>query len=141
MNSPLPGDNREDSDFDGVDAALQEERTSEFRALLFEERKRLMKNAQRTLTEEMTVDQDDLPDEMDLATADYSQNLSFRLRGRERHLLGKIDEALERIDSEDYGWCTGCEAWIGFRRLRARPVTTLCIICKEKQEHRERAFA
>ena len=98
MNSPLPGDNREDSDFDGVDAPLQEERTAEFRALLFEERKRLMKNAQRTLTEEMTVDQDDLPDEMDLATADYSQNLSFRLRGHERHLLGKIDEALEGED-------------------------------------------
>lgn len=141
MTTPLPGDNREDSDFEGVDEALQEERTAEFRTLLFEERKRLMKNAQRTLTEEMTVDQDDLPDEMDLATADYSQNLSFRLRGRERHLLGKIDEALERIDSDDYWWCTGCEAWIGFRRLRARPVTTLCIICKEKQEHRERAFA
>ena len=141
MTTLLPGDNREDSDFDGVDEALQEERTTEFRTLLFEERKRLMKNAQRTLTEEMTVDQDDLPDEMDLATADYSQNLSFRLRGRERHLLGKIDEALERIESGDYWWCTQCEAWIGFRRLRARPVTTLCIICKEKQEHRERAFA
>ena len=55
-----------------------------------------MKNAHRTLTEEMTVDQDDLPDEMDLASADYNQNLSFRLRGRERHLLSKIEEALER---------------------------------------------
>ena len=50
-----------------------------------------MKNAHRTLTEEMTVDQDDLPDEMDLASADYNQNLSFRLRGRERHLLNKIE--------------------------------------------------
>ena len=53
-----------------------------------------MKNAHR-MTEEMTVDQDDLPDEMDLASA-VNQNLSFRLRGRERHLLNKIEEALER---------------------------------------------
>lgn len=142
MNTKVqPGDNREESDFDGVGEELMAERNEEFRNLLFDERKRLMKNAQRTLTEEMTVDQDDLSDEMDLATADYSQNLSFRLRGRERHLLGKIDEALERIDNEEYWWCTGCEAWIGFRRLRARPVTTLCINCKEKQEHRERTFA
>ena len=141
MTTPLPGDNREDSDFEGVDEALQEERTAEFRTLLFEERKRLMKNAQRTLTEEMTVDQDDLPDEMDLASADYNQNLSFRLRGRERHLITKIEESLERLEDGDYWLCEECEAWIGFRRLRARPVTKLCIICKEKQEHRERAFA
>jgi DnaK suppressor protein len=137
----LPGDNREEEGYDGVPPDLLEERTDEFRTLLFTERQRLMKNAQRTLTEEMTVDQDDLADEMDLASADYNQNLSFRLRGRERHLLTKIEEALERLEEGEYWSCTECEAWIGFRRLRARPVTTLCIICKEKQEHRERAFA
>ncbi len=138
---PQPGDTREDPDFGGVSEELQTERTEEFRQLLFGERKRLMKNAQRTLTEEMTVDQDDLPDEMDLASSDYNQNLSFRLRGRERHLINKIEEALDRLEEEDYWWCTECGAWIGYRRLRARPVTTLCILCKEKQEHRERAFA
>ena len=136
-----PGDNREDPGYDGVPEALLEERLEEFRTLLFSERQRLMKNAHRTLTEEMTVDQDDLPDEMDLASADYNQNLSFRLRGRERHLLNKIEEALERLEDGEYWECNECGAWIGFRRLRARPVTTLCIVCKEKQEHRERAFA
>ena len=136
-----PGDNREDADFDGLSEELMQERHEEFREILFSKRKRLLKNAQRTLTEEMTVDQDDLPDEMDLASFDYNQNLSFRLRGRERHLLSKIEDSLERLENEEYWWCTECSAWIGFRRLRARPVTTLCIICKEKQEHRERAFA
>ena len=135
------GDNREDADYDGLSDELVQERNREFREILFTKRKRLLKNAQRTLTEEMTVDQDDLPDEMDLASFDYNQNLSFRLRGRERHLLSKIEDALERLENEEYWWCTECSAWIGFRRLRARPVTTLCIICKEKQEHRERAFA
>ena len=141
VKKPEPGDVREDPDFEGVSEELQEERKEEFRQLLFGERKRLMKNAQRTLTEEMTVDQDDLPDEMDLASSDYNQNLSFRLRGRERHLINKIEEALDRLEGDDYWWCTECGAWIGYRRLRARPVTTLCILCKEKQEHRERAFA
>ena len=141
MTTTVPGDNREEPGFDGVSEEELAKRKEEFRTLLFQERQRLMRNAQRTLTEEMTVDQEDLADEMDLASADYNQNLSFRLRGRERHLLVKIEEALERLDDESYWECEECEAWIGFRRLRARPVTTLCILCKEKQEHRERAYA
>ncbi|MEE2787037.1 MAG: TraR/DksA C4-type zinc finger protein [Myxococcota bacterium] len=141
MTTIVPGDNREEPGFDGVSEEELAKRKEEFRTLLFQERQRLMRNAQRTLTEEMTVDQEDLADEMDLASADYNQNLSFRLRGRERHLLVKIEEALERVDDESYWECEECGAWIGFRRLRARPVTTLCILCKEKQEHRERAYA
>ena len=141
MTKPVPGDNREEPGFEGVSEEKLEERKEEFQTLLFQERQRLMRNAQRTLTEEMTVDQEDLADEMDLASADYNQNLSFRLRGRERHLLVKIEEALERLEDGTYWECEECEAWIGFRRLRARPVTTLCILCKEKQEHRERAYA
>lgn len=138
---PGPGEVREDPDFEGVPDDVLEKRTEEFRRILFDERKRVMSNARRTLTEEMTVDQDDLPDEMDLASADYNQSLSFRLRGREAHLLSKIEEALERLDDGDYWRCGECDAWIGFRRLRARPVTTLCIVCKENQEHRERSYA
>jgi DnaK suppressor protein len=105
------------------------------------EKAKLLKNAQRTLTEDMTLDQDDLPDEMDLATADYNQSLAFRLRGRERHLLSKIDDSLERIEIDEYFWCSSCSIFIGLNRLLARPVTTLCIRCKEKQERQERSFA
>ena len=141
MTKPVPGDNREEPGFEGVSEEQLEKAKEEFQTLLFQERQRLMRNAQRTLTEEMTVDQEDLADEMDLASADYNQNLSFRLRGRERHLLVKIEEALERLEDGSYWECEECEAWIGFRRLRARPVTTLCILCKEKQEHRECAYA
>ena len=77
---------------------------------------------------------------MDLASADYNQNLSFRLPAG-NGILSKIEGALERLEEGEYWSCEECEAWIGFRRLRARPVTKLCIICKEKQEHKERAFA
>lgn len=112
-----------------------------FRKILFEEKAKLLRNAQRTLTEDMTLDQDDLPDEMDLATADYNQSLAFRLRGRERHLIEKIEAALERLEDGEYFWCTSCGSFIGLKRLEARPVTTLCIRCKERQERRERAYA
>lgn len=132
---------REESDFDGVGEELLTQKTEEFRELLLSERGKVMDNARRTLTEEMTTDRDDLPDEMDLASADYNQSLALRLRGRERHLLGKIDEALERLEAGDYWWCEDCGAWIGFRRLRARPVTDLCIVCKEKRERKERHYA
>ncbi|MCA9545792.1 MAG: TraR/DksA C4-type zinc finger protein [Myxococcales bacterium] len=117
------------------------ERQEEFRQILLEEKAKLMHNARRTLTEEMTVDVADLPDEMDLASSDSQQSLAFRLRGRERHLLSKVEQALERLEDDEYWWCTDCGAWIGFKRLRARPVTDLCILCKERREHKERGYA
>lgn len=141
MKKAEPGELREEADFDGVPEEVLEERKAEFRGILESEKAKLMRNAQRTLTEDMTLDPDDLPDEMDLATSDYNQSLAFRLRGRERHLLSKIEESLERLEEGEYWWCESCEAWIGFRRLRARPVTTLCIVCKERQERQERTFA
>ncbi len=112
-----------------------------FRHLLLSEKEKLLRNAQRTLTEDMTLDQDDLPDEMDLATADYNQALAFRLRGRERHLMDKIGGALQRLEDDEYFHCNSCGVFIGFKRLFARPVTTLCIRCKEQQERRERGYA
>ncbi len=112
-----------------------------FRERLLEERAKILQNANRTLTEEMTLDQEDLADETDLATADYHQGLAFRLRGRERQLLNKIDQALERLQEGDYFECNSCGVFIGYKRLEARPVTTMCIRCKEKQERRERVYA
>jgi len=138
---PQPGDAREESDFEGVPEDLMAERREEFRALLNEERGKLLVNAQRTLTQDMTIDTDDLADEMDHATSDYNQALAFRLRGRERLLISKIEIALERLEEEEYWWCDDCGGWIGFGRLRARPVTTVCIQCKENRERREKTYA
>lgn len=136
-----PGDLREEADFEGLPDDLLDERQEEFRQLLLEARSKIMGNAKRTLTEDMTIDVDDLADEMDHATADQNQGLAFRLRGRERHLFTKVEQSLERLEAGDYWWCDDCGAWIGFRRLRARPVTTLCIQCKEKRERKERGYA
>lgn len=79
------------------------------------------------------------PDVSDQASAEVDQNFSMRIRDRERKLLKKIDEALERMNAATYGICERCGGDIPYKRLKARPVTTLCIECKTLQEQEERA--
>lgn len=62
----------------------------------------------------------------------------LKLKGRERKLLAKIDEAIEKIDNGTYGICEACGEEISIRRLDARPVTTMCIECKTEQEEEEK---
>jgi DnaK suppressor protein len=84
---------------------------------------------------------EDLPDEVDLATTESGQAMNLILRDRERVLLRKIDKALEKIETGQYGLCENCGDVIEVKRLEARPVTDMCILCKEEQEQRERSFA
>ena len=119
---------------------LKKKDLKRFRELLEEKRGRVLKNAQRTLSEDMTLDAEELADEMDLASSEYLQSFTFRLRGREKVFLSKIDAALARIDKGEFGVCEECEEEISVKRLEARPETTLCIRCKEDQEKMERAF-
>lgn len=111
-----------------------------FKELLDEKRRAVLDRARKTLTEDMQLDPSDLPDEMDLASAEYNQSFEFRLRGRDKALLGKLDLALKKIDDGTFGQCESCEEPIGKKRLEARPETGLCIRCKEDQERDERTF-
>jgi len=79
-----------------------------------------------------------LPDLGDQATAEADQNFTLRLREREQKLLKKIDEAIERINAGAFEICESCGGPISAKRLKARPVTTLCIECKTKQEAEEK---
>ncbi|MBL8074793.1 MAG: TraR/DksA C4-type zinc finger protein [Nitrospira sp.] len=79
------------------------------------------------------------PDVSDQASAEVDQGFSLRIRDRERKLLKKIDEALERMNTQTYGICEGCRGEIPYKRLKARPVTTFCIECKTLQEQEEQA--
>ena len=74
----------------------------------------------------------------DQATAVADQNFLLRIKEREQKLLKKIDEALERISQGTFGICENCGAEISQKRLLARPVTTLCIECKTRQEQEEK---
>jgi len=108
---------------------------------LLEEKQRILNNSKNAMRTELAVSPDDLPDETDLAASEVNQNLVFKLRDRERLLLMKIDEALARVEEGIFGICLDCEEPIEPRRLEARPVSTLCIACKETEEHKEKVYA
>lgn len=112
-----------------------------FKLVLEEKRATLVRNAAATMAEDMALDASDLPDEMDLASSEYIQSFTFRLRGREKTFIEKIDRALKKIEDDSFGVCESCDEPIAVKRLEARPETTLCIKCKEEQERTEKDFA
>ncbi len=102
--------------------------------------KKILEESKKNLLLSAAFDTDDLPDEIDLASSEYTQSMVFRLRDREKFLLKKIDDALGRIESGTFGICEICEEEISVKRLEARPVTTMCIRCKEEQEKQEKSY-
>jgi len=109
-----------------------------FRRLLEGRKRDILSEAERALGSMNQKTGEAYADPTDRATLESDRNLLLRMRDRERKLLTKIDEAFTRIDSGAYGRCEECSEEIGLERLRARPVTTLCIACKSAQEARER---
>ena len=77
-------------------------------------------------------------DILDAAFADTDKNMLLRIRERESRLISKIKKALDRIEDGSYGICEQCGEEIPVNRLKARPVTTQCIDCKNKEEAFER---
>lgn len=80
----------------------------------------------------------DFPDPTDRASLESDRNFLLRIKDRERKLIMKVEEALDRIDNETFGICESCGKPISEKRLMARPVTTLCIECKTEKEDQER---
>jgi DnaK suppressor protein len=109
-----------------------------FKKILTEQRDQLAGNAKRALNGDIHLDPDDFPDEMDSASSEINLSFTGRLRERDKHLLGKIDQALAKIEANEYGLCENCGEEVGLKRLEARPVAELCIDCKSEQERLER---
>jgi len=116
---------------------MNKEKLEEFRQLLQSQIDSLLREADKTVSE-MTDEKTNFPDPTDRASLESDRNFELRIRDRERKLIMKIQEALERIDEGEFGICESCGEEIGEARLRARPVTTLCIDCKTEQERQER---
>lgn len=116
---------------------MNSEKLEYFRGILQEEKRTLLEEAGRTVSE-MTSDTTNFPDPTDRATQESDRTFELRIRDRERKLIVKIQEALARIDAGNFGICEVCEEDISEARLKARPVTTLCIDCKMEQEKKER---
>jgi DnaK suppressor protein len=116
---------------------MNTEKLEYFRGILQEEMRVLLEEAGKTVSE-MTVDSTNFPDPNDRATQESDRSFELRIRDRERRLINKIQEALARIDAGTFGICEVCEEEISEARLKARPVTTLCIDCKMEQEQKEK---
>lgn len=110
---------------------------NKFRKILEAERKKLLKMAHEASKDRRKTDEDDLMDDMDLASSELDQSMVYKLRDRERNLLRKIEKTLQKIEDGTYGICESCGEPIGTKRLEARPVAELCISCKEQQEKQE----
>src|SRR5580693_1415466 len=119
----------------GPGRPMNKTQLKKFKSLLLEKRDEIVKKAKQTL------EANDLPDEMDLASSEYLQSFTFRLRGREKSFLDKITKALAKIDDGTFGVCEECGEEISVKRLEARPETTLCIKCKEDQERMEKDYS
>jgi DnaK suppressor protein len=117
---------------------LTKEQLEHFRQLLEDEKRTILEKLEQMKRGDIHTQREDMLDDADAASVEVDHNLLFRIRGRELHLIKKIDEALEKIDQGTYGICDICGEEIGIARLEARPVAPLCISCKEEQEKIER---
>ncbi len=119
---------------------MNQETKEEFRAILLKERERILQESLRTVNG-MNKKEVGYADPLDRASLESDRNFQLRLRDRERKLLKKIDEAILRLDNGTYGICEICGSEIEYERLKARPVTTMCIECKNEQEEEEKKRA
>jgi DnaK suppressor protein len=120
---------------------LSASETDKLREVLLAEKTRLLKNAQEGLSFSMNRDRNIGRDSIDESMEEEIFSTELRLRDREKWLLGKINGALERLEQCTIDECEDCGEKIGYRRLVARPVTTLCIDCKEEREKEEKSMA
>jgi len=108
-----------------------------FRQKLIQWRQDLIRESSETQTN-LKETELQKPDLADRASAETDHALELRTRDRERKLISKINEALERIDDEEYGFCEETGEPIGVARLEARPVATLSLEAQERHEKMEK---
>jgi DnaK suppressor protein len=116
---------------------MNSEKMEFFRFMLTQKVNDLLGEAEKTVSE-MTTGKDNFPDPNDRATLEADRNFELRIRDRERKLILKMREAIQRIDEGVFGVCESCGGPISEKRLMARPVTTQCIDCKTKEEKLEK---
>jgi DnaK suppressor protein len=116
---------------------MNKKQLDHFRLVLNAWKKELEDEISRTV-HQMRDEPENPPDPNDRASQETDMSLELRSRDRERKLIKKIDEALERVDNGEYGYCDNCGVEIGLERLEARPTAELCIDCKTLDEIREK---
>ncbi len=118
---------------------MNEKQLAFFRKLLVDWKNDLLAESRGTI-ENMKKETRNVPDIADLAMEESDRTVLLRTRDRQRKLVGKINEALKRIDDGEYGYCEDTGRPISLKRLIARPIATLCLEAQEKHERKERIF-
>jgi DnaK suppressor protein len=116
---------------------MNKKQQEHFRTVLNAWKSELEEEISRTVQQMRDVPENP-PDPNDRASQETDMSLELRSRDRERKLIKKIDESIDRIDMGDYGYCEVCGVEIGVERLEARPTAELCIDCKTLDEIREK---
>ena len=120
----------------GHEVQMNKRQKNRFRSLL-NERLAVLVDVSVETASGMTHERAVHADPTDRASHETDRNFTLRLRDRDRKLIAKIEDALQRLDEGTFGTCTECGEDISEARLKARPVTTLCIACKEEAERSE----
>jgi len=110
-----------------------------FRIKLVVLKQGILANAGET-TEHLREDTVVVPDPADRATIEEEHALELRTRDRERKLLKKIEQSIQRIDSGDYGYCDETGEPIGVGRLLARPTANLSLEAQQRRELKQKMF-
>jgi len=116
---------------------MNEKQLAHLETILLAWRTSLMEEVDRTVTH-LKDEAANYPDPSDRASQEEEFSIELRTRDRERKLIKKIEDALERLREDDFGYCEACQIEIGLKRLEARPTATLCIDCKTLSELKEK---
>lgn len=130
----------EASYFPSEDEPFMNDRQKEyFKTKLLDWKDSILNESRGTVTQ-MQADARNIPDVADRASEETDRALELRTRDRQRKLISKIDAALRRIETDDYGYCEDTGNPISLRRLDARPIATLSLEAQERHERREKVY-
>ena len=116
---------------------MNEKQKAHFRKILEAWYNQLKGEVTRTV-DHMNQETANYPDAVDRASQEEEFALEPRTRDRERKLMKKIEKTINKLDSDDFGYCEDCGEEIGIKRLEARPTADLCVNCKHLAEIKEK---
>ncbi len=131
----LPDDYRPSED----EPFMNERQREYFRRKLLKWKEEILREMRETL-DHLQHENEPLTDIADRASTETDRALELRTRDRQRKLIAKIDAALRRIETGEYGYCEETGEPISLKRLEARPIATLSIEAQERHERREKVY-
>ncbi len=119
---------------------MRKSELKKLKQILLDMRQSIVMGDKTSSIDDESLESSEMPDESDKACTEASQKIAIRIMDRDRNLLRKVEKALDKFEDGSFGMCERCEEEISVQRLKVRPVTTLCIDCKEDEEKLEKVY-